>query len=200
MKVVEIAQTNTSGINLDELHTMTIDDVKNTSNLIGNPVLSNPDSIEYSLYKRITAGYIEYFLCSTTDVICMVGASLQNTRTASYIQIHGVQIKPTYKSKGLGLLTYDSIKNVEKMNLMSDCEQTLDGKKLWHRIASVYNVAVINMTTGNKISNDIDDAYQLYFTNEPSANNTVLVTEEYISEGILVKKINVNRRKNGNSI
>ena len=39
MKVVEIAQTNTSGINLDELHTMTIDDVKNTSNLIGNPVL-----------------------------------------------------------------------------------------------------------------------------------------------------------------
>ena len=64
MKVVEIAQTNTSGINLDELHTMTIDDVKNTSNLIGNPVLSNPDSIEYSLYKRITAGYIEYFLCS----------------------------------------------------------------------------------------------------------------------------------------
>ena len=199
MKVTEIAHTNTSGINLNVLHSITISDVMQTSKLIGKPVLSNPDSTEYWLYKRFSHKYIEYFLCSADAVICMVGASLQNTKNASYIQIHGVQLKSEYKSKGLGLLTYDSIKNAERMNLMSDFEQTSDGKKLWNRIASVHSVAVIDITTGEKISNDIDDAYAWYYMDSSKAKETVLVTEELISEGILVKKINVNRRKNGNS-
>ena len=200
MKIDEIAHTNTFGINLETFSNLTVSDIKRTSKLIYSPELVNETTEYYSLYKRVNANYIEYFLCNETEVICVVGASVQNTKSNSYIQIHGVYINPEYKHKGLGLLTYDSIKNAEHMNLMSDFEQTLDGKKLWERLNSVFDIAVLNISTEEKISDDINDAYVWYYSNPTKAKATVLVTEKKLLEGMMVKKINVNRRKNGYSI
>ena len=63
-----------------------------------------------------------------------------------------------------------------------------------------FDIAVLNISTEEKISDDINDAYVWYYSNPTKAKATVLVTEEKLLEGMMVKKINVNRRKNGYSI
>ena len=101
MKIDEIAHTNTFGINLETFSNLTVSDIKRTSKLIYSPELVNETIEYYSLYKRVNVNYIEYFLCNETEVICVVGASVQNTKSNSYIQIHGVYINPEYKHRNI---------------------------------------------------------------------------------------------------
>jgi len=101
--------------------------------------------------------------------------TIQNKK---YLRPVNVAVLDEFKGKRLAGKMYNIISWKTRMSIISDVEQTEDGRKLWHNFNKTVgsHIYVINTKTGKKISNDIDDAYTDWH-NDPQGLQTALVFE-----------------------
>jgi hypothetical protein len=107
----------------------------------------------YKFYKNQQDGFIIFYLVDGNDIIAGIISQLYK----NYIQIKRIHVKEKYRGNKLGVKMYHGIIYSEYKNLISDIEQTSNGKKVWKDISDIIPVKSLNLITGEY--GEIADAY-----------------------------------------
>ena len=120
-----------------------------------------------------------YYLLDNNTIIAAVAGEKINHCNKKLFVIYGVTVIPNYRGMVLGSQMYNYIMHYTKSNLMSDNEQSTDGRKLWRTIARTHTVKVLDLQTCEITSSNLDDAYN-------NKHNSVLITVNELYEGVLI--------------
>jgi len=183
MQVKEIARAHTGGVNLDQIS-------RQGERRFGFNGLVD----DYPMMKNTQQGDMTaYYLLEDDEIIAATVIFPVNLNDTRYYKIQGVWVRGEFRGENLALKMYHSIKHNENCQLMSDHNQTDDGRKLWQKIDTAFNVAVMNVVSGKIVSHDINDAY-LDFDGE-YGEDTVLVTEQIKSHNkLIIPNLKIKRR------
>jgi len=128
----------------------------------------------YQLMKVDSNGYNIYYLLDNDKRIgYVVFEKIKFGSHGVYSQIKLNSIDEKYRGKNLAIEIYKEIRVKENLRIMSDFEQTEDGKKLWEKLSKEMPVYGIN-NIGDILP--IDQIKDLYTYNN-TKNNWVLITE-----------------------
>lgn len=122
--------------------------------------LSSENAIKFgdidNLYKNNQDGFVVYFIELNKKII----AAVVTKQYPNIIQILRTKVDPSYRGKKLTMNIFKNIISYENKNIVSDFGQTFDGRKPWYSLAKEVPVVVMDNTTGEIVSTDINDAYK----------------------------------------
>lgn len=97
-----------------------------------------------------------------------------------YFKILDVFTPIEFRNQGYATSLYTTLVRKYHFKLMSDNEQTNDGKRLWVGISKILNVRVLDAMTNTIITKDMVSDEDIYF----NESNRYLLIAEHISTGI----------------
>jgi len=138
----------------------------------------------YILYTYIDSDGLNVYFLEDEDetTIAATYAKRITINNKEYLQPLNVAVLDEFKGNRLAGQMYVTISWKNKMPIISDIMQTESGRKLWFNINKTVGsrMYVINVNSGKKISNDINDAYTDWL-NEPAGLQTALVFESDVN-------------------
>jgi hypothetical protein len=140
----------------------------------------------YQFRKNTVNDYQYYYALDRNDNVIagIIGIYLIKNNT-KYLQIKTAYVDKRYRRNHLAEHMYHSIKQIEHIQLMSDDTQTTEGRKLWKKISNTFQTKVMDLKTGQIVSDNPNDAYKNFTDFE--IDNLVLVTEtKLMQEGDII--------------
>lgn len=140
----------------------------------------------YEFKKNTVNNYQLYYALNRDDkVIAIITGIYVIKNKTNYLQIKTAYVDKKYRRIGLAEHMYHSIKQIEHIQLMSDDTQTTEGRKLWKKISNTFQTKVMDLKTGQIVSDNPNDAYKNFTDFE--TDNLVLVTEtKLMQEGDII--------------
>lgn len=133
----------------------------------------------YDMFKNRQDSLIVYYLVDNDNII----AAIVGQEIGDYIQIKRTFAELKYRGQKIAYNMYHSIIYNELKNLMSDTEQTSDGKKIWNDLSKIIPVKSYNFKT--KQVGDKSLAYD-------ETHDTVLITDApQLTENLLIPNLKI---------
>ena len=134
---------------------------------------------QYDMFKNYQSGHVIYYLVDNDTII----AAIIGKEIGDYIKIKRTFAEYKYRGQKIAYNMYHSIIYNELKNLMSDNEQTSDGKKIWNDLSKIIPVKSYNFKT--KQVGDKSLAYD-------ETHDTVLITDApQLTENFLVPNLKI---------
>jgi hypothetical protein len=168
--------------------------------IVGRPYIHpvGRDPYDFILGRTViqsSQGYsdINYILYhDDMPIAAMIANVVETVKDDMYVQIKGISVHTKYRNMGVARVMYNYIRNHEKLNIMSDIKQTEAGWALWSKLVDTFTIRVMDIDTGEIISDDPNDAYKDYFNPDNHGDNLVLVTETIFREGFYLPEMNLS--------
>jgi len=181
MKINEILHCNEpGGFSWDEIYN-NHSEAKQIG-LKNDSIMNIKSSDQFQGFKGIYGKYNSYYLVNIklkkiVIVSIMEPIKLNNKSMLKAKSIEG--LKTHYTENHLAMKLYQLIRHTENMPIISDDEQTTQGKFLWQNLSASFNVSVINKNTGKFVSNMPKDAYINWDEFNPTTviDNNILMLE-----------------------
>jgi hypothetical protein len=174
VNITEINRVNQGGVRLSRL--------KRDGE---QPAGFNGDIDGFAFFKNLQDGFQTYYLIDDGEIVAATAGKVKIINNKKYYQINGVSVLPRYRGMHLAIKMYHAIMHSDGYQLMSDSKQTPDGEKLWQKLSKSFSIRVMELPSGDIISNNPLDAYD-------ESESTVLVTEDNLRlESILIPPLKI---------